>query len=196
MLDDEGKYQAVEFEFDEDVKILDLMPKIESLIGRFIMRFNSFDRGLNSQIMDEMSERYEDGRVWVFLETFTTRQKIDALFKLFDVKFEDLQIPVDSPLRIAGKDIAKRLRELNAKRNLYVHGDWVDAAPDDDKLILHQKTKRLKSGSYGHILCKISLNELEADVEGIIPLADELFYWIENAYCEISKRIDELRNAG
>ncbi len=154
--------------------------EIYGLIGRFVVRFNSLEDTVEDLILGELNERAEDARVWVFLERMPTKQKIDALLRLYEVNFNRSELLASNPVRLRATNLKRELERINTQRNLYVHANWLNIATDDQRnLLVEHKTKRTRDGYYGRIRRSITIAEMNADIKAVRDIEEGLYEFDE-----------------
>jgi len=138
------------------------------------MEFNYLEREIDDLILEIMNDRAEDERVWMFMENMSSARKIDILSKLYDNYFYYSKLGKE--LKVKKSNLFEKLSKIRINRNVYIHSNWLN---DSNGEFVEYKTKRLKSGEYGRIHKKISINDLDEDLNLIRWLQDELFEFHE-----------------
>ena len=143
------------------------------------MEFNYLEREIDDLILEIINDHAEDEKVWIFLESFSADRKIDALSKLYDTYFAMAKFP--KHFKEKKRKLFQSLNEVRINRNIYIHANWLNEFNGD---LVEWKTKRLKSGEYGHVHKKISIADLDDDLNRIVNIHEELFEFHE----EITQR--------
>jgi len=173
-LHENGEYTRVDLDFEGELSSdPDWLSKVKLRVGSVVVEFNALEKDIEDSILDLMNERGEDSRIWVFLENMPASRKIHALFQIYDRIFEHAK--VSARTIGAAKDLKTRILELNSKRNLYVHANWMNTI---DEMVEH-RTRRLKSGNYVRVRQRITMSEIDSDINVISNLANEVseFYY-------------------
>ena len=144
------------------------LQKIKHRVGSIVIEFSALEKEIDEQILDIMNERAEDSRIWVFLENMPASRKIHSLFQIYDRMFEHCD--VEESTKTNAKSLNHRISELNTKRNLYVHANWLNTIGE----MVEHRTRRLKIGPYGRIRQKISISEIDADIDTMTKIRHEL----------------------
>ncbi len=170
-VDQDGNHVQIDLELeDETSSDPQWMKKIKYRIGAIVIEFNYLERIADDLILEIMNDRTEDPMVWVFLERMTTYSKFDALFKLYDIFSSYVQF--SDELLTQKKLIYSELDDIRVKRNLYVHANWYNTIRGD---LVENKPKKIKSGSYGRFRKKISIADIDADIQKAIKVQDNLY---------------------
>lgn len=168
-LEDEGQFTYVDFDLDKEISgDPNWMRKIRHRVGAIAVEFNALEAEIDYSILDWMNIRAEDERLWVFLESMPASKKIRALFEIYARTFhhcEVLQATID-----AAADLNRRLSDANAKRNFYVHANWHNTI---NELVEH-RTRKIPSGGYGRVRRKVTIKEIDSDIETFTQLRHEL----------------------
>lgn len=170
-LDQEGKPILVDIEPDEESAAdPQWLKKVKHRVGAIIVEYNYLEREIDDGILEIMNERHEDERVWVFLENMSSSRKIDALSRLYDICSHDSEMPVE--LQDRKKALFDELDDLRQRRNVYVHANWHNTVSGE---LVEHRTKRMKSGEYARFRQKISIHDLDNDLNRICKLQDTLY---------------------
>ena len=168
-LHENGDYVSVDLDIDDDLSSdPKWLQKIKHRVGSIVIEFNALEKEIDEAILDIMNERAEDARIWVFLENMPASRKINSLFQIYDRMFEHCDVPESTKLN--AKSLNQRINELNTKRNLYVHASWLNTINE----MVEHRTRRLRIGTYGRIRRKISISEIDADIDAMEKIRHEL----------------------
>ena len=169
-VEDEGQFTYLDFDLvDEEISAdPNWMRKIRYRVGAVAVEFNALEAEIDYSILDWMNVRAEDDRLWVFLESMTASKKIDSLFEIYARTFHHCdvaQATVD-----AATNLKRRLNEANVKRNFYVHANWHNTINEH----VEHRTRRIPTGGCGRVRRKVTIAEIDNDIETITQLRHEL----------------------
>lgn len=169
-VEDEGRFTYVDFDLDDEEVSHDpnWMRKIRYRVGAIAVEFNALEAEIDYSILDWMNVRAEDERLWVFLESMAASKKIHALFEIYARTFHHCdvaQTTID-----AADALKRRLIDANVKRNFYVHANWHNTINEH----VEHRTRRIPAGGYGRVRRKVTISEIDNDIEAITALRHEL----------------------
>jgi hypothetical protein len=158
----------------ESLKDPQWLKKVRYRIGYIVMEFNYLERQIDEIILGIMNSRAEDERVWIFLESFSADKKIDTLSKLYDNYFTEVKF--DEQFKEKKKILFQTLNEIRVNRNIYIHANWMNEFNGD---LVEWKTKKVKSGEYGRVHKRISIADLDEDLNRIMNMQVKLYEFHE-----------------
>jgi hypothetical protein len=166
----EGQFTYFDFHLDDEEISGDpnWMRKIRYRVGAVAVEFNALEAEIDYSILDWMNIRAEDDRLWVFLELMAASKKIHSLFEIYARTFHHCdvaQVTID-----AATDLKHRLIGANVKRNFYVHANWHNTINEH----VEHRTRRIPSGVCGRVRRKITIAEIDSDIETLTQLRHEL----------------------
>ncbi|MBM7504218.1 hypothetical protein ACFPER_12075 [Agromyces aurantiacus] len=99
--------------------------EIGAPLGQFLLEFTQLDEAI-SVVLATLLNRHEPDKVIRVVRQMTTSQKLDAMEGAFPDTWED------------GRDIIRRIRELNTYRNVVAHGTFTTFRVERDQLLVGQ----------------------------------------------------------
>lgn len=146
-----------------------IMKKIKYRLGSLIMNSNYLERVIDSMIIDEFSDDYEDTRIWIAIKDYTFDKKIKYLEAIL---LEKMRICDKKENIEEVKNFFKQLDKIRIERNLYVHANWLNC--------YNQKYFEIKVKECQSKVCrlrkKITIEDIDTTISAIEKIINDFEY--------------------
>ena len=167
----------LEYENTKDESIF--FRKLRYRLGDIIIFFNELERTIDECIIEMMTDRGEDPRIWVLMKDFSFEKKTSSLELIY---YEMLKYNKTSgdELRRKVESIIKEINTIRNERNIYIHANWLNHSNLE---YFESKVKHIKhKNSMLRIRKRISIENIEEVIyktqtvnENLLELHDEIF---------------------